>query len=331
MLPVASGGLTAVNKITDTKIDGLTSGSSGLQYYDKDKQKFYKINENGEIEELSNTLFYQVETVSWSNNGEKAILEYPDGSNILYNFKTGKQVTLPREMEEFSFNSIGNQITAKWIGNYEEDNWIVAANDDGSGMFLVEALGDQSYSTDVGYSPDNQIAAVHHKAYGIDRQEIYPIGLHGENLKSFVVDGAGFTSAWSPEGSTLLYSVHNQATDYTPNLWVTQGKTSELGDLKVSLNVATWPEKCTFSGENTLFCAVPQGLPRGAGLFPEIADRYPDNFYHIDLNTGTKTLIASPVGESGSYTAYNLFTSDDGSILYFIDNNSGTLQSIRLK
>ncbi|HLD53322.1 MAG TPA: hypothetical protein VJA82_08460, partial [Sediminibacterium sp.] len=140
-----------------------------------------------------------------------------------------------------------------------------------------------------------------------------------------------FTSSWSPEGNSLLYSVYSETTDYLPNLWVTNGQTSRLGDLKVSLNLATWPDKCTFSGENSLYCAVPQGLPRGAGLYPEIANSYPDNFYRVDLSTGAKTLIASPVGDLGGYTAYNLFVSDDGQFLYFTDQDSGLLQSIRLR
>ena len=73
------------------------------------------------------------------------------------------------------------------------------------------------------------------------------------------------------------------------------------------------------------------GLPRGAGLYPEIADRYQDNFYSIDLSTGIKNLIASPVGARGSYSAHNLYTSSDGTKLYFMDKKTGTLQSIRLK
>jgi sugar lactone lactonase YvrE len=80
-----------------------------------------------------------------------------------------------------------------------------------------------------------------------------------------------------------------------------------------------------------MFCAVPQGLPRGAGIYPEIAYQYPDNFYRVDLNSGVKTLLASPVGSEGAYSGYNLTVSADGTILYFTDRNSGTLQSIRLK
>ena len=85
-----------------------------------------------------------------------------------------------------------------------------------------------------------------------------------------------------------------------------------------------------FFNEATIYCAIPQGLPRGAGLYPEIADDYPDNFYRINLSNGMKTLIASPVGESGGYSATNIFFSNDGNIMYFVDKGTGQLQSIRL-
>jgi hypothetical protein len=327
---VANGGLTQVNELVDGEIKGLASNQNGLQYYNADEQKFYRINSNGDIEELSDKLFYQVEEVTWAKQGSKAILEYPDGSNILYDFETGRQVTLPIEMEDFSFDSSGERIAAKWIGPNEEDNWLVMSNDDGSGMGLIEPLGDQSHNTFVEFSPDNQVAVMHRKYIDAQRQEVYPIGLHGENFKAFTVNGAGFDYDWSPQGNSMVYSVYSESTNYNPNMWVTKGRTSELGDIKVSLNIPTWPDKCTFAGEDGMYCAVPQGLPRGAGFYPEIADRYPDNFYYINLNSGTKNLVASPVGENGSYTAHNLFASDDGSLLYFTDSN-GNLQSIRLE
>lgn len=322
---IANGGLTAVNKITDTEVRGF----NGSQYYDAEKQQFYRINSQGIPELLTDKKFYEVEEVSWSKRGDKAVLEYPDGSNILYNFNTGKQVTLPIELESFDFDISGDKLAAAWIGDNEDNNWIISMNDDGSGMVLIEGLADQIHNTDINYSPDNQIAAMHRRYTGLQEQEIFPIGLNNENFRSFTVSGAGFESKWSNDGSSLIYSVYNDQNNYNPNLWVTKGDTNQLGDIKVSLNVATWSEKCSFSNENTVFCAVPQGLPRGAGLYPEIADRYTDNFYRIDLNTGIKTLIASPVGESGGYSAHNLFVSNEN-ILYFTDIN-GNLQSILLE
>jgi len=328
---VANGGLTEVTKVTDTSVDGLIAGYRGLQYYDKDSQQFFYLDEDGRPRLLADKKFFQVSDITWTKSGEKAILEYPDGSNILYNFRTGKQVTLPIELQEFSFTSDGSQIVAKWLGETEENNWLVAANDDGSGLYLIEPLGDQSHNVQSIFSPDGQVAALNTKYVDAQRQEVYPIGLHGENFTSFVVNGAGFTADWSPQGTSLLYSVYNENTSYQPNLWVTKGTTSQLGEIKVSLNLSTWPDKCAFASESTLYCAVPQGLPRGAGFYPEVADQFPDNFYVVDLNTGNKSLIASPVGDGGSYSAYNLFFSSDGSTLYFTDRATGRLQSIRLK
>lgn len=327
---IANGGRTKVNELVGNQVKDISASPNGLQYYDADEQKFYRIDENGRPQELSNKLFYQVDKVTWADSGDKAILEYPDGSNILYNFDTGQQVTLPQELEDFAFDTSDNKIAAKWMGSNEENNWVVLANDDGSGLSLIQPLGDESHNTFISFSPDNQVAVIHRKYIDAERQEIYPIGLNGETFKSFTVNGAGFEYDWSPQGTSMVYSVYNQDTNYNPNLWITSGQTSQLGDLKVSLNLSTWPEKCTFSGEDKMYCAVPQGLPRGAGFYPEIADRYSDNFYAIDLTTGTKRLIASPVGQSGSYTAHNLSVSNDGSILYFVDGN-GNLQSIRLK
>ncbi|MFA6252962.1 MAG: hypothetical protein WCV69_01690 [Patescibacteria group bacterium] len=332
---VASGGLTEVNKVIADSVVGLVKSTSGINFYDQTKQQFFKINANGQIELLSDKLFYGVSNVTWSNSGEKAIIEYPDGANVLYNFKQEKQVTLPKEMEEFSFSKQGDAITAKWFSdasqNDSDNNWIISAKDDGSGLALVEKLGDKSYSTQIVYSPDNQVAALHEKSIDNLRQMVYPIGLNGESLKAFEVAGSGFVSKWSPAGNSLVYSVYNTQTDYLPNLWVTSGKTGEMGDLKVSLSINTWPDKCTYTDESTMFCAVPQGLPRGAGIYPEISYQYPDNFYRVDLNSGVKTLLASPVGSEGAYSAYNLSVSADGTMLYFMDRNSGTLQGIRLK
>lgn len=327
----ANGGYTEVNSISEGPVKGITSGSQGTQYYDEEEQKFFRLDEDGVPVALSDEKFFGIEEITWEENGEKAIIEYPDGRNILYNFATGKQVTLPAELQDFSFNKNANQIAAEWIGDREDNNWLVTANDDGSGLRLVEAIGDQAHNVQVGVSPDNQVAALFREYVDAQRQEVYPIGFNQENLKSFVVDGAGFTSKWSENGDTLLYSVYNQDSNYNPTLWATPGNTSDLGSVRISLNLQTWPEKCTFASGSDLICAVPQGLLRGTGMAPELSRDYRDNFYSINLNTGARVLLASPVGEEGKYSAESLSISSDGSTLYFIDANTGKLQEIKLK
>ncbi|RJQ34768.1 hypothetical protein C4566_01815 [Candidatus Parcubacteria bacterium] len=328
--PTANGGLTKVTKVTEGEIKGLESNGTDLKFYNADSKQFYKIGVDGKAELLTDKKFYNVDKVSWSDKGDKAVLEYPDGSNILYNFETGKQVTLPIELQDFSFNRAGANLAAEWIdasGN-DDNNWLVLVSEDGGNIDLIEPLGDQAADTAIGFSPDNQIAALYRDYLDLQRQEIFPIGLHDENFNSFVVQGAGFTSEWSPSGQSLVYSIYNKESDYLPTLWVTQGDTNTLGQVKVSLNLNTWPDKCTFSGDNVMYCAVPRGLPRGAGLYPEIAESYNDTFYRVDLNSGVQTLVADPIGDNLGYNAHNLFIS--GNVLYFTDQN-GDLQSINLQ
>lgn len=329
---VANSGLTKVTGLTNASVAGLGMSSKGLQYYDSAAQQFFRLNSQGQKELLSDQKFFGVQNVTWSTRGDKAILEYPDGMNVLYNFTTNKQVTLPAELQDFSFDHSGTKLVAEWInkdGN-TDNNWLVTANEDGSGLQLIEPIGTEAADVQVGVSPDNQVAALYRKYTDVQNQEVFPIGFNDENLNSFTVQGAGFVSRWSPTGNSLIYSVYNQDTNYLPNLWVTNGQTGQLGDVKVPLNLATWPDKCTFTSSNSLYCAVPKGLPRGVGLYPEMANDYSDTFYKVDLSTGQKSLVANPVGSNLSYTAHNLFLSSDESILYFTDQN-GILQSLRLK
>jgi len=60
--------------------------------------------------------------------------------------------------------------------------------------------------------------------------------------------------------------------------------------------------------------AVPESLDRGAGLFPEMADKTKDNLYKIDLKTGVKKLIAVPT-DAFNISQIMVPTSQDYSIL----------------
>jgi len=60
----------------------------------------------------------------------------------------------------------------------------------------------------------------------------------------------------------------------------------EIGTGRKKLNVDTWADKCTFYSDSKLYCAVPEKLDEGAGLFPELAKTTKDNLYQIDPTTG---------------------------------------------
>ena len=331
---VADGGPTKVTPIINsrTKDGAPTSDGTGYVYYDPATYKFYKVLANGERVEISSKEFYDVQSIAWSPDRQRAILKYPDGSNLYYNFSDGLSVTLPKEIQEPEFTATGNKIAYKFIGEQEGQQWLAVSNPDGSEQQLFQALGDRASRVDVNWSPDGQVAGIYREGTGLDEEEIYFIGQHGENFKSFTAKGSGFTSAWSPQGDKLLYSVYSAETDYKPTLSIVDARGDAVGLNNTALDLNTWPDKCTFGG-TALYCAVPTDLATGAGLSRDSAVMANDNFYSIDLATGQKTLLAIPYNgpDDIGYSADGLYLSPGEDALYFHNAKNDKLEKITLK
>ncbi|EKD43536.1 MAG: hypothetical protein ACD_72C00236G0001, partial [uncultured bacterium] len=92
------------------------------------------------------------------------------------------------------------------------------------------------------------------------------------------------------------------------------------------LKLNTWPEKCTFAENNTLFCAVPRDLPQGAGILPEVAANSLDDMYKIDLKSGLKTNVSL----GGDYNVQNISYDKTKNKIYFTDKNLNGVYEINL-
>lgn len=326
---IAGGSITQTEKITDGKTTSLTSTNTGLvQYYNEDDNYFYKINSNGDLEKLSDKQFYNVDNVSWANSGEKAVIEYPDGRKIMYNFETEKQVTLQSHWHEFSFSPNDDSLISKSIGLDVENRWLVISNDDGSNARAIEAIGENADKVYDVWSPNNQVVALYTKGVDFDRQEVYFVGQNDENFKSTTIEGRGFDPLWSSDGDSLLYSVYNSGDDMNPRLWVVGGSPDNIGQGRTDLTLNTWASKCSFANNTEIYCAVPNYLPTGSGLFPELADESEDTLYRIDLTNNTKEIIAIP---KEAHNVSDLVVPEDESAIYFTDKTDGSLYKINLK
>jgi hypothetical protein len=326
----ATGSLTETTEFIASPTLGATLSSNGsdIQYYDPNSGKFNRIDKNGDSQELSDKIFHNVEKVTWSPDKNKAILEYPDGAKIVYDFGNQKQITLPKHWKDFDFSPDGRQIVLKSIGLDPDNRWLAIASDDGANVRPLEALGEKDSTVYPAWSPNNQIVAMYTEGKDFDSQEVYFVGLNNENFKSTVVEGRGFEPKWSPQGDKLLYSVYSSSNDMKPNLWIVNAQGDNIGTGRNNLNIETWANKCTFANAAELYCAVPENLPEGAGLFPELAATTKDRLYKIDISTGLKKLIAVP---DGDYTMSDLMISSNGYYLYFTDNNTKQIRKIKLK
>lgn len=328
-LPTFTGGRQITTEtVTTNPVANLTGTGSAAAFYDPTTGQFSKIDANGNLVKLSDKTFFEVQNVTWAPNADKAILEFPDQSKIVYNFTTDTQVTLPKHWQDFNFSTDGGKIAGKSIGQLEESRWLFVANADGTQQQAIQPLGVNGDKVDVSWAPNNQVVAFARTGTPRDgeSQEIIPLGMNNENFKSLVVPGFGFRPNWSPDGNTLLYSVYNTASGNRPELYITTGGADAMGENRQSLRIQTWADKCSFQGSSVLFCAVPSNLEPGVGIIPEAATNTNDGIYRIDLSTGIQELVVPPSASSIS----SITAAADGRSLYYTDAQTGRLHKVSM-
>ncbi len=336
--PIANGGVTQITALTTGPVQNPTLNADGknMNFYNKEDGYFYTIDKDGNIVQLSTQAFPNVQTATWNRTAEKAVLTFPDDSKIVYDFQTQKQVSLPKHWKDINFSPASDQLIAKSLTLDPNNRWLVTSNDNGSNIKSIQALGENADKVQVTWSPNDQVVAFADTALasgnnsesGFGRKVIYPVGKNQENFKGLVVEGFGFASSWAPSGKTLLYSVYGDYSRGKPLLWLVDATASSMGDRRHSLGVNTWVDKCTWSSDTIVYCAVPQNLPDNAGLERRLYENYPDTLFKLDLSSGRSSVVAIPQTDT---TMTNLSVSKDAASLYYTDAVSGQLKLIKLK
>jgi hypothetical protein len=327
--PVASGGVTKTTTVVQSPSLNPTLSRDGgsVQFYNQSDGKFYIVNDSGDLIALSNKVFHNVSNVEWAPNKTKAVIEYPDGNKIVYDFTTERQVTLPKHWEDFSFSPDSTKLVNKSLGIDPDNRWLIVSNSDGSQSRAIEFIGTNDNIVIPSWSPNNQYVGMYTKGIDFTRTEVFFIGQNDENFKSTTVEGWGFEGKWSESGDKLLYSVYSPNDDLKPKLWIVNSSVDSIGVNRTSLQLETWAEKCSFSGNSTVYCAVPNELPKGAGLYPQLAENSYDNLYRINIQTGQRELIAIP---DTAYNVSSLIVSQDQRTIFFTDNTTGRIHKIDL-
>ncbi len=334
---IARGGLTDTDILTPgmkAQDPAISRDGNSMRFYNPDDNKFYRVDADGNITQIGDATFPDVETVTWGNTTDETILEFPDGTNIYYNLNTGRQVTLPKEAEEFDFSPTDSQIAFKYMHIDPERRVLAVSNPDGTSARTLESLGENGDRVDVRWSPTGKVAANWAEFIDLNRQELGFVGLKGENFKGTIVEGRGLRRNYSSDGQQLLYSVYSEATDNKPSLWIVDADGSNIGNNRSELQLNTFADKCAFSGDSkTIYCGVPSVQKSGFGLVPGVLGDTADDIYKIDLVTGLKTKIATPVNENGeaTYQVESMVVTEEGDKLIFQDALTGEIIKIDIK
>ena len=85
---IAAGGKTATQQVISGNVLDAQAGPGGeLDFYNQTDGKFYRRLPDGSLQAMSETTFPSVSKVSWSGGNDKAVLEFPDGSKVIYDFE----------------------------------------------------------------------------------------------------------------------------------------------------------------------------------------------------------------------------------------------------
>lgn len=325
----ALGGLTQVTPLTTIRSDfiSLSPNGSSVNFYDPDQSRFFRVNQDGIIESINSPLFAEVEDVTYADDGSNTILEFPDGSNIVYNLDTQEQISLPDHWADFDFSPSSDQIAFKSLALDETQRWLAVSNLTGSSARQIEPLGNNADDLTVEWSPNNQVVGTYAEPTGLTTSNLFYVGFNGENFPLSRIEGINPESSWNPDGRNLLYSVAHDRDGFLPRLWIVDGGGDALGQNRRSTSLNTWTHKCAFSDATTAICGVPQSLPEGAGLIPAIADDIADNLVEVDLTTGQSRTIAIP---SDRINVSDITVNDDGTTAMIQDSFSGTIVKIDL-
>lgn len=331
--PIAKGGATlSPILVSDPTIGGnLSSDGKMLHYYDSATGMFMAVGANGNINTLSGQIFPNVQNTTWSGDGNKVVMEFPDGSKLSYDFATKKQATIPASWTGFSFSPGSDQIAAMQVSDSSASRYLVVAKTDGTAIQAIEPLGENADKVTVAWSPAGDVIALSETGEagsGFGVKDILFIGKNGENFPATEVNGLNFTPLWSPDGSYLLYSAAGSDDDFKPRLYVVTGSGDNRGSGRRAINLFTTADKCSFFDKKIAYCAVPDAMPDGAGMSPEVMNGIPDAVYRLNVTTGLVTLVGRPDTDT---TISRLQVSGDGTTLFFTDQATGNIKKMTLK
>jgi hypothetical protein len=313
------------NLLRNSVTQALSVSSNGdTRFYDPLDGKFYTLDADNNPIQLSNRQFSNVDTIEWSNTSDQAILEFPDGSNIFYDFDGERQVTLPSHWEDFEFSPKDNNIVAKSIGLDEDNRYLISATADGNEITALYHLGNNADRVIPSYSPTGQVIGFSKTGdpQPDNGEKILLLGKNHQQYKALSVAGKGFIPSWSPTGKHILYSVHHERDNLKPMLWLSDATPSTIGQNRRKLNINTWADKCTWADDETIYCGVPISLPAGAALDRNLVSSITDDIYKIDIKTG----LAKKINLStNKHSINNIHVNNDGTELIYTDTNSGKL------
>lgn len=328
------GGTTSDSRlkiISQEKVMSPVIGEDGktVKYYAKSNGNVIESDFiGGNLKKVSSVTLNNLLKVLWSPDKEKIIGIFADGTKTkknFYDYNSGQTALLNSNIGYVAWSPDSKKIAYQYTDPNQEQSNISTSNPDGTGYKNIFKTRLEGLVVDW---PTKEKISIRLPASGLAQGILYTINSDSGDFNKVLSDIFGLNIKWSLNGEKVLFSfTDSQGKD-------PQIKLADSTGTKIkSLELAGIVDKCVWSKDNkTIYCALPQEIS-GNAVWPD--DYYKkrvilaDDFYKIDLETGSKTKVLGSSSEF-SYDALELLLSPKEDYLFFVNQYNGLLYSLKL-
>lgn len=320
----------AVFKLSDVAAISPTISGSKALYYSKLNGNVYETDFKGEdTQPKTNINITDLITTVWSSDKTKAINIYKENEvvkKVFFDFATKKAIQLDSRIKWVSFASDKDRIAYQFIDESLGTNKIAVADPNGLNFQSVFPLRMSDVRV---YWPLEDVVAFATAPSGLVPGTAFSktVSNPEAGLTKLVDNANGLTIKYSGDGSRMLYSKTDQF-GHSPALSIIKDGVTD------NLNINTISDKCAFSQNNNIYCAVPR-LINGSLILPDDfyknTANFSDIFFKIDATGNRSSIVFDPADLKYDFNATDISVSPNEDYLIFVNKKDGLLYSIKIK
>lgn len=323
-----------VFKLSDTAAISPAISGDKVMYYSKADGTLFETDFRGSsTKSLTNFKIPDIITSIWSYNNSKVINIYKENGNIrktMYDTSSNKATLLDSRIKFINFSTSQDKIVYQFIDNPLGINKISTSDPNGLNWKNIQNIRMENVKL---YWPKEDTIAILTAPSGIVKGSLLSTTTdttNGGSLTKVLSELFGLTVKYSDDGKLLLYSQTDQY-GHSPSLYLL--KENEISE---DMRLNTISDKCAFSKNNNIYCAVPSVI-NGSLILPDDFYKgitsFSDSFFKIDIqnNRNFSLFDTKYLKDLGyDFNASDLVVSPNEGYLVFINKKDGLLYSIKI-
>jgi len=253
----------------------------------------------------------------------------PGKTKFLYFDIAGKKVSVLKEnIDSVSWSNLGDKIIYKHYDPQTKKRTINTADPDGSNWRVLGEFDHQG--VEIASVPGSSDVSFWPSPNAFTPATLVSISFSGENRKDLFKDRYGVDVIWSPDGSRAALSASDQKGGHKIDLLVMNRQGGEIQSLlfPTFASKCVWSSDskvlyCAMPGDISDSAVLPND-------WQEEKASTADTFWKIDAASGKKERLVDPEKISGSFDVLNPFLSQDEKTLFFTNKADGKLYKLSL-